>query len=264
MRFATVILLGLAATSATAADGGGLKIVDPSDSAAPAADSAPAAKPESPAADELTKKASYLIGVQIGRQQILRITKQYDMDIASFMRGLNDVLGGKDAEINEQDANEILQEFQSVQQGKEAAKSAGLKKENEQWLAEHAKKPGVQTTASGLQYEVLASGKGKGKSPKMGDQVKCNYKGELRDGTVFDASDKHGGPATFAVGQLIAGWNEALQMMKEGDRWRLTVPADLAYGDQAPPSIGPNQILIFELELLEVLPPGAKGGAHGR
>jgi FKBP-type peptidyl-prolyl cis-trans isomerase len=176
--------------------------------------------------------------------------KEYGINQEKMMQGIADALAGKTKDIDQDQANEILQQFQAEQQGKAAQRGARIKEDNDSFLAENAKKPGVITTKSGLQYEILATGKGK--TPKSGDHIVCNYKGELRDGTVFDESEKHGGPATFTVGQLIAGWNEALVMMKEGDKWKLTVPADLAYGDKGPPSIGPNQILIFEMELVQV------------
>jgi len=119
------------------------------------------------------------------------------------------------------------------------------------FLAENAKKEGVITTASGLQYKVIKSGTGE--SPKLTDTVKVNYEGTLIDGTVFDSSKQHGGPATFPVNRVIPGWTEALQLMKVGDKWQLFIPARLAYGDQSPTAaIPPNSVLIFEVELLGI------------
>ena len=119
------------------------------------------------------------------------------------------------------------------------------------FLAENAKKEGVKTTASGLQYKVIKSGMGE--SPKLTDAVKVHYHGTLIDGTVFDSSVQRGQPITFPVGGVIPGWVEALQLMKVGDKWQLFIPAKLAYGDQSPsPVIPPNSVLIFEVELLGI------------
>ena len=119
------------------------------------------------------------------------------------------------------------------------------------FLAENAKKEGVKTTASGLQYKVIKSGTGE--SPKLTDTVKVHYHGTLIDGTVFDSSVQRGQPVSFPVGGVIPGWVEALQLMKVGDKWQLFIPAKLAYGDQSPsPAIPPNSVLIFEVELLGI------------
>jgi FKBP-type peptidyl-prolyl cis-trans isomerase FklB len=119
------------------------------------------------------------------------------------------------------------------------------------FLAANAKKDGVTTTASGLQYKVLKSGMGE--TPKLSDTVKVHYQGTLIDGTIFDSSIQRGQPISFPVGGVIAGWTEALQLMKVGDKWQLFIPARLAYGDQSPtPAIPPNSVLIFEVELLGV------------
>lgn len=119
------------------------------------------------------------------------------------------------------------------------------------FLADNGKKPGVVTTASGLQYLVVKSGSGP--SPKATDTVKVNYEGKLIDGTIFDSSYQRGEPASFPVNQVIPGWTEALQLMKVGDQWQLFIPANLAYGAQSPsPTIPPNSMLIFKVELLGI------------
>jgi FKBP-type peptidyl-prolyl cis-trans isomerase FklB len=121
----------------------------------------------------------------------------------------------------------------------------------EAFLAENAKKEGVKTTASGLQYKVIKSGTGE--SPKPTDTVKVHYHGTLIDGTVFDSSVQRGEPISFPVTGVIPGWVEALQLMKVGDKWQLFIPAKLAYGARSPsPLIGPNSTLIFEVELLGI------------
>jgi FKBP-type peptidyl-prolyl cis-trans isomerase FklB len=134
----------------------------------------------------------------------------------------------------------------------EAAPKADAKSaDGESFLAANAKKAGVVTTASGLQYKVLKSGTGE--MPKATDQVKVDYTGTLIDGTVFDSSVQRGEPAVFPVNAVIPGWVEALQLMKVGDKWQLFIPAKLAYGDQSPsPTIPPNSVLIFEVELLNI------------
>ena len=128
-------------------------------------------------------------------------------------------------------------------------------KAGEDFLAANAKKEGVKTTASGLQYKVIKSGSGP--SPKPTDTVKVHYNGTLIDGTVFDSSIRRGSPATFPVNGVIPGWTEALQLMKVGDKWQLFIPAKLAYGEQGPGPIGPNATLIFDVELLGIEKPEA-------
>jgi FKBP-type peptidyl-prolyl cis-trans isomerase FklB len=133
----------------------------------------------------------------------------------------------------------------------EPSKAESNKQQGEQFLAANAKKPGVKTTASGLQYLVLKEGTGK--KPEPGDTVVVHYHGTLIDGTVFDSSVDRGEPASFRVNRVIRGWTEALQLMKEGSKWRVFIPSKLAYRQRAiPPKIGPNETLIFEIELLEV------------
>jgi FKBP-type peptidyl-prolyl cis-trans isomerase len=130
------------------------------------------------------------------------------------------------------------------------------------FLAKMAKTPGVQTLPDGLEYKVARSGPAAGPSPKLGDEVKVNYQGTLIDGTVFDSSYDRGEPAVFTVGEVIPGWNEALQKMRPGDVWYLYVPASLAYGDEGAGEIPAGAVLVFKVELLGVLPHNA-GGAQG-
>jgi len=193
----------------------------------------------------LQQKASYLFG-----QQVARTLKQFDLDDATLLQSLADAKAGKPSPIPEAEAQTVMAAWQKEIQGREAKKGEARKESNKAWLAENAKKPGMKTTPSGLQYRIVASGQGK--QPGGTDKVSVNYKGTLIDGTVFDSSAKHGGPATFGVGQVIKGWTEALKLMHEGDKWELFIPAELAYGEKAPPSIGSNQILVFEVELVKV------------
>lgn len=200
---------------------------------------------------ELTnkQKASYLIGTNMAGA-----VKEYGLDVALVVQAIQDTVAGKPSLIPKEEAQGVFEKFQAEVEANKAKLAEGRKGSNAAWLAENAKKPNVKTTASGLQYEVVAaSTKKDGKKPTAADQVKVNYVGALTDGTVFDASANHGGPATFGVGQVIKGWTEGLQLMTEGDKFKFYIPAELAYGENAPPSIGPNQILAFDVELVEVL-----------
>lgn len=127
-------------------------------------------------------------------------------------------------------------------------------KQGQAFLAENAKKDGVRTTASGLQYKVLASGPENGLRPKPQDEIKIHYEGRLLSGQVFDSSFERGVPATFTLGQLVPGWVEALQLMRPGDEWELYLPPNLGYGEQGAGPIPPNSVLVFRIRLLGVLP----------
>jgi FKBP-type peptidyl-prolyl cis-trans isomerase FklB len=206
----------------------------------------------------LQQKASYLVG-----QQMAEAIKHYNLDVALVTQAIGDAVANKPSAIPPSQSEQILQQYQQMVQESEAKKGAERKETNAQWLSANGKKPGVTTTASGLQYQVISSGTGK--QPTASDTVSVNYRGTLIDGTEFDASAKHGGPATFQVGGVIKGWTEALQLMHEGDKWRLFIPSDLAYGEQGPPGIGSNQVLIFDVELVKVLDSaGAAAAGAGK
>jgi FKBP-type peptidyl-prolyl cis-trans isomerase FkpA len=197
----------------------------------------------------LSQKASYLVGTGWG-EKLKPFTE--DIDAAKIVQGLQDALAGKDPQVPQSEGQQIMQEFQQLIQSHAAKLGEERKVTNAKWLADNGKKPGMMTTASGLQYEVVTSGKGK--QPSSKDTVSVNYKGVLIDGKQFDSSYDRGKPAEFQVGGVIKGWTEALLLMHEGDKWKLYIPSDLAYGDNAPPAIGNNQILIFDIELLKILP----------
>lgn len=206
---------------------------------------------DKPALTTPKERISYSIGANIGsnfkRQEI-------DIDVKTLAAGVADALAGKTA-LTEAEMHEVMntfqQEMQTKMQAKEKIEGAANIKKGEEFLAANAKKEGVKTTASGLQYKVLKSGSGK--TPKATDTVKTHYHGTLIDGTVFDSSVERNEPATFPVNGVIPGWTEALQLMKEGDKWQLTVPAKLAYGERgAGGKIGPNSTLIFDVELLAI------------
>ncbi len=124
------------------------------------------------------------------------------------------------------------------------------------WMEQNKTQQGVQVTASGLQYKVVRAGPADGRRPQEGDEVKVHYEGTLTDGTVFDSSYRDGSPRVFTVGQLVDGWNEALQLMRPGDEWLLYVPPSLGYGEDGIGPIPPNSVLVFRMEMLDVLPAG--------
>lgn len=212
------------------------------------------AAPESPLKTN-KERASYALGVQIGSS--LR-RQDVDIDPAIFAQGMKDAMEGGKLLLTPQEGQAALMQLQKdVQTGKEAAAKAvseSNKKQGDAFLAANKTKPGVVTLPSGLQYKILKEGTGP--KPTTNDTVKCNYVGTMVDGTEFDSSEKHGGPATFQVTQVIKGWTEALQLMPVGSKWQLFIPPDLAYGERGAPGgqIGPNATLIFEVELLAIVP----------
>ena len=204
-------------------------------------------------------KASYAIGMNIAQT----LKKQGDMFDASIVeRGLKDALAGDKTLITEDEAKAVLTSLQVAmrqkmeeehkkQQEQMQQMAETNKKDGDAFLAENKAKAGVVTLPSGLQYKILSEGTGP--KPAATDSVVCNYKGTLLDGTEFDSSAKHGGPATFPVSGVIKGWTEALQLMPVGSKWQLFVPADLAYGQRgAGGGIAPNSTLIFEVELVSI------------
>ncbi|NBI14051.1 peptidylprolyl isomerase [[Haemophilus] felis] len=199
--------------------------------------------------DSRSAKGSYGIGLQIG-QQLLE--SQLDVTAEAVAKGIFDVLNQHKPAL---ELNEVAQALQTLQQQAVEAQQAQFKQFEEagaQFLAENAKKDGVKTTESGLQYEVLVQGEGK--IPAKTDKVRVHYTGTLIDGTVFDSSVQRGQPAEFPVNGVIAGWIEALSMMPVGSKWRLAIPHNLAYGERgAGASIPPFSALVFEVELLEIL-----------
>lgn len=199
-------------------------------------------------------KVSYALGMGIGRQLCDMGAK--DLCIDDFAQAIKDVVGGVKLKIDDREAQTIVQEFFQKQEEKQRAAAAEKGKEakvqGEKYLAENAKKEGVITLPSGLQYQVLKEGNGK--KPKATDKVKCHYEGMLIDGTMFDSSIQRGEPATFALNQVIAGWTEGLQMMQEGAKYRFFIPYNLGYGERgAGASIPPFAALLFNVELIQVV-----------
>jgi FKBP-type peptidyl-prolyl cis-trans isomerase FklB len=215
----------------------------------------PAPAQDKPDLTNPKQKTSYAIGLDIA-SSLKR--QELDVDAKAIAAGIADGFAGKPA-LTDEEQKAAIMDFQKAAMAKAEEKqktaAANNLKAGEAFLAANAKKDGVKTTASGLQYKVLSSGAGP--SPKTTDVVKVNYTGKLVDGTVFDSSVRRGEPATFPVNGVIPGWTEALQLMKVGDKWQLVIPPKLAYGDNGPGPIGPNSTLIFDVELLGIEKPPA-------
>ena len=198
-------------------------------------------------------KLSYALGLGIGRQ--LSQMGADDLNVADFAQAVKDMIDGKEPQVPAAEAQQIVEDFFQKQEEKQRAEAAekykGAKSEGEKYLSENAKKEGVTTLPSGLQYKVLKEGNGK--SPKATDKVVCHYEGMLVDGTMFDSSIQRGEPATFPLNGVIAGWTEGLQLMKEGAKYRFFIPYQLGYGERgAGASIPPFAALVFDVELIEV------------
>ena len=200
-------------------------------------------------------KLSYALGLGIG-QQLKQMGLQENLVIEDFASSIKDVLADNDLKVSHQEGQQIVNNFfRELEQKQNAAKAeAGkaAKAEGEKFLAENAKKDGINVTKSGLQYEVM--NEGTGKKPKATDTVRCHYEGRLLDGTVFDSSYKRNEPADFGLQQVIAGWTEGVQLMAEGAKYRFYIPYMLAYGEGgAGAMIPPFATLIFDVELIKVL-----------
>ena len=199
-------------------------------------------------------RISYALGLSMGNN--FKGSGIESINVKDFADGVAAVFEGAQPKMSYDEAKFEIQKFFQELDAKQQAAAAEMAKVNEAagqaFLAENGKRPEVTTTASGLQYEVVAEGAGE--SPAASDQVVVHYTGKLIDGTVFDSSVERGEPATFGVTQVIPGWVEALQMMKPGAKWRVFIPSNLAYGPQgAGGVIGPNATLIFDVELLSVV-----------
>ena len=197
-------------------------------------------------------KASYAIGLNLGKS-LHKDSVEVDPNI--LLRGLKDALAGSKTLLTDDEAKAAMVAIQADLRKKQEAKMEVVgdanKKEGDAFLAANKTKEGVVTLSSGLQYKILKEGTGP--KPSATDSVVCNYKGTLLDNTEFDSSYKRGQPATFPVGQVIKGWTEVLQLMPVGSKWEVFVPSELGYGPRgAGGAIGPNAMLIFEIELLSI------------
>lgn len=213
------------------------------------------AAPEDPALESTDEKVSYGMGLVMGERMSNDLP---DLKMEQFLQGIQHGHAGdeKQTRMSREEIQEALMAYQTQLQEKEAAKTEELAKKNkeagEQFLAENAKREGVKTTESGLQYEILEEGNGE--KPTAEDRVRVHYTGELISGEVFDSSRERGEPVTFGLNQVIPGWTEGLQLMSEGSRAKLYIPAKLAYGPGGNQRIGPNETLVFDVELLEINP----------
>lgn len=211
---------------------------------------------EQPTLDDATKEASYAIGYRTGEQmQALMV----DMDLEAFLAGMRHGAQGEteSAMMTQEEVDTAIQNFQELQRVEAEAAMQQEASDNaaagDAFREENGAKEGVTTTESGLQYEVLVSGEDGAAQPTLEDTVVVHYHGTLTDGTVFDSSVDRGQPATFPLGGIIPGWQEALTMMKVGDKWSIVLPPELGYGERGAGSvIGPNQTLVFEVELLSI------------
>ncbi|MFF5866434.1 FKBP-type peptidyl-prolyl cis-trans isomerase [Pseudomonas sp. NPDC012596] len=194
-------------------------------------------------------RVSYGIGRQLGGQ--LRDNPPPGVSLEAIVAGLTDAFNGADSRVNEADLSASFKVIRDIMQAEAAAKAEAAAGAGKEFLAENAKREGITTLASGLQFEVLTAGEGA--KPTRESNVRTHYHGTLIDGTVFDSSYDRGQPAEFPVGGVIAGWTEALQLMNAGSKWRLYVPSELAYGAQGVGSIPPHSVLVFDVELLDVL-----------
>lgn len=193
------------------------------------------------------EKISYALGLGIGQQ--LKSMNIENFDIKEFSRSIEDVMAGRDTDMTAREAQVMLSEYFQKKEKEQAEENIAKGKA---YLEENGKREGVVTTTSGLQYEVLTEGTGK--SPKATDKVRCHYEGRLTDGTVFDSSYQRGEPADFGLNQVIAGWTEGVQLMKEGAKYRFHIPYLLGYGERgAGASIPPYATLVFDVELIKVL-----------
>ena len=227
----------------------------------------PAAKKEITKADLKTEddKVSYSLGFSMGSNFEKNELK---MNLEIFQKGIKDGFTGSKQILNEEEIEKTMMAFQQKMRAKKQAeymkKMGERKKQGEankekggKFLEGNKTKEGIVTLKGGLQYKILK--KGTGASPKATDTVKCHYKGTTIDGKEFDSSYKRGEPATFALNRVIKGWTEGLQLMKEGGKWQFFIPSELAYGERGSgPDIGPNEVLIFEVELLGIEKPETK------
>ncbi|MFY3775872.1 FKBP-type peptidyl-prolyl cis-trans isomerase [Marinobacter salsuginis] len=217
--------------------------------------STPPEAPEQPKLDSTDQKVSYGMGLVLGERMGNDLP---NLQMEQFLQGIQHGHAGdeEDKRMSREEIQQALMTYQQQLQEEQGKQMEELAQKNleagEAFLAENAEREGVETTESGLQYEILEQGDGE--KPAATDTVQVHYTGELLSGEVFDSSRERGEPVTFALNQVIPGWTEGLQLMNEGARYKLYIPSDLAYGPGGNRAIGPNETLVFDVELLEINP----------
>jgi FKBP-type peptidyl-prolyl cis-trans isomerase FkpA/FKBP-type peptidyl-prolyl cis-trans isomerase FklB len=256
--FLRLSMVALAAASVTVLAAGCKPSDKSADKPAASAEASTATKPI-PGLPTEKDQVSYMIGMAMAKQ--LDMAKD-EIDVDVIAKAIKTSLAGQKMLLTDQQAAEIAQAFSQKMQAKQIAKMMADAKTNlaqgDAFLAKNAKAPGVQTTASGLQYQVITEGKGP--KPQPTDVVRVNYKGTLLDGKTFDSSYDRGEPATFSLNQVVPGWQEGIAMMPVGSKYKFWIPAKLGYGDKGTPGgpIPPNATLVFEVELLDIVKQPAK------
>lgn len=193
----------------------------------------------------------YFLGFQFGANLAQNGITAGDVKQEEVIKGMLDALSGKDPAVSDEVIQGAMKAFEQKLQARAAEKAKAKMAEGQKYLDDNKKKEGIQVTSTGLQYKIIKSGDGA--SPKATSEVSVHYEGKLTNGKVFDSSIQRGQPASFPLNRVIPGWTEALQRMKVGDKWQLFIPSNLAYGEEGrAPVIGPNEVLVFEVELLEV------------
>lgn len=212
--------------------------------------------PKEPTLETDAQIYSYGVGYQIGSQMS---ASPIEMDEQGVITGLQDALAEKDPRVEQQQLQEVAQRLQQQMESQQQAEREALSETNaaasEAFLAANAEKPNVVTLDNGLQYRIIESAEGE--KPAATDTVKVDYRGTLVDGTEFDSSYARGEPAEFPLNAVIPGWQQALQLMPVGSKWEIFIPSDLAYGPGGQGPIPPSSALIFEVELLEIVPPAS-------
>ncbi len=204
---------------------------------------------EVPSLKSQKEKLSYILGLRLGQGAT---GSGMDLDPKAVAQAVEDVLSGTPPRLTQEQMMTTLREFEAGEAAKQKAAAENNKKRSAEFLAENGKRDGVTITASGLQYEIVRAGDGP--KPKATDKVKVHYRGSLIDGTEFDSSYRRGEPATFPVNGVIQGWQEAIQLMPVGSSWKIYIPSEIGYGSRgAGKTIGPDQALVFDVELLEIV-----------
>ncbi len=199
------------------------------------------------------QKYGYAVGTRVGAQLMDQFSHENaGVDLPALLAGISDVIQRVEQQMTDQEAIEVIEARQMSLQIQAQARAEAAAKAGDEWRAENRKKEGVTETQSGVQYSISHSGEASGVSPGPDDTVVVHYRGAFLDGREFDSSYMRGVPAIFPLSGIIPGWREVLQLMRPGDKWNVVIPPELAYAEQGSGAIGPNETLLFEIELLEV------------